>query len=60
VRARARLLLWLLGSLVRDAVVLMASAAGGIVRNADQAERLREIAARPEWGNSIESLARLA
>jgi len=60
VRARARQLLRLCESLVRDAVVLRAAGAGGIVRNADLTDRLRAIAARPEWGDAIASLGRLA
>jgi DNA polymerase-3 subunit delta' len=60
VRARAGLLLRLAGSFVRDAVVLRASADAGIVRNADQLERLKAIADRPEWSDAIESLGRLA
>lgn len=59
-RARARLLLRLVLSLVRDAVVLRASAGGATIRNLDQGERLRVIANRPEWADAAEARARLA
>lgn len=59
-RARARLLLRLAGSLVRDAVVLRVSGGTATIRNLDQVERLQAIAARPEWAAAGAALARLA
>ncbi|MBM4015558.1 MAG: AAA family ATPase [Planctomycetes bacterium] len=59
-RARARLLLRLAGSLVRDAVVLRASGGTATIRNLDQAERLAQIAGRAEWADAGAALSRLA
>ncbi len=59
-RARARRLLSIVASLVRDAVVLRASHGAGTIRNADQLERLRAIAVRPEWADASAALGRLA
>jgi DNA polymerase-3 subunit delta' len=59
-RARARLLLRLAGSLVRDAIVLRASAGTATIRNLDQAERLAQIAVRAEWADAGAALGRLA
>jgi DNA polymerase-3 subunit delta' len=60
VRARARLLLDLLGSFARDLVVLRASGAADRVRNSDQLERLLPLTGRAEWSDALDVLARLA
>jgi DNA polymerase III subunit delta' len=60
VRARARLLLDLLGSFARDLVVLRASGGADRVRNSDQLERLALLAGRAEWADALGVLARLA
>lgn len=60
VRARARLLLRLTSSLVRDAVVLRASGGTATIRNLDQTEQLHAISHRPEWIDASDALGRLA
>jgi DNA polymerase-3 subunit delta' len=60
VRARARLLLDLLGSFARDVVVLRASGAADRVRNSDQLDRLLPLTGRAEWADALGVLARLA
>lgn len=60
VRARARLLLRLLSSLVRDAVVLRARGSADTIRHVDQLDRLQAIASRPEWADAGEAIGRLA
>jgi DNA polymerase-3 subunit delta' len=60
VRAAAHELLELVGSFVRDLVVLRASGAADRVRNSDHLDRLAALAGRSEWADAFGALRRLA